>query len=70
MTTSLQFWLLLAGVLLAFILRRLVPSDAGITLYLTQHTRYISWNVIVFWTTLVLALLVAAIVLVFQNRNA
>lgn len=69
MTTRL-LWLLPTGVLLAFVLRWLVPSDAGVTLYLTQHTRYISWNVVAFWATLVLVLVLAAIVLLFQYRKA
>ena len=62
-------WLLLAVVLLAFVLRWLVPSETGVTLYLMQHTRYIPWNVVGFWATLVLAVMVGVVVLLVQYRS-
>jgi hypothetical protein len=65
MTTKL-LWLLPVVVLFAFALRWLVPSDTGVTLYLTQHTRYISWNVVAFWATMALALLVGVAVLLVR----
>jgi predicted benzoate:H+ symporter BenE len=67
MTTKL-LWLL-AVVLLAFVLRWLLPSDTGFTVYLAQHTRYISLNVVAFWATLVIALVVGMVVLLVQYRR-
>lgn len=61
--------LLLAIVLLAFALRWLLPSHNGLTLYLPQHTRYLPLNVVAFWSTLGLALLVAAAMLLYSRRT-
>jgi hypothetical protein len=59
-----------AVLLLAFTLLWLLPSDTGFTVYLSQHTRYISLRIVAFWTTLAIALVVGAFVLLGQYRRA
>jgi hypothetical protein len=59
---------LLAMVLLAFVLRWLLPADNGFTVYFTRRTTFVPLNLLAFWVTMGVALVAGAILLLPQRR--
>ena len=60
---------LVAMVLLAFVLRWLLPSDNGFTVYLSDRTIYVPLNRLAFWATVGVALVAGTILLLLQHRK-
>jgi hypothetical protein len=47
------------GLLVAFVARRFIISFSGLTLTLPNETRYVSYNVIVFWMLIAITILLS-----------
>jgi hypothetical protein len=50
-----------AGLLVAFVARRFVTSSSGLTYTLPSATRYVSFNVIAFWLSIGIAVILGLI---------